>query len=664
MPEVFPLPTLITRMEGQIEHILPCGDVVLVHTNGRRHSVTVHERKSGRLLRELVSVSPIGPFDRQIALAPDGRSVFCTFFDDRIVQIDIESGETLRSAPFPTDGALVRSGDWLAVSPRGDVVYVAVWGDIFTWDLGTNELGQTPFRALLGTNGMACAPDGGTVWVNSNELNRFELGTAAGTDIRHDREGAQGLVLLAAADCVAVGSFDGIVEFWSTSAPPRRTATTRIGPEPHHRVCMTSLRGGTLLAASSVDQRVNILAPSDPHPRKRLGGIFSEIECLGSDDADSLWVGDTHGGLWRYDLAEEPLGAPPPSPKGKTKAPKFPMTNHFWPGPAETSMVRTAPGRTFSVGGFRGSPPLDRDLCAWEREREDATAHRWFARRKIGYELAVVAGRFVVLDDGGSNLLAVDGATLATVAKLHHKGVQGTAANRAGDRLITTGGTEIKVWSTETWEVVASRQNPEVPQRALQWLDDGRVLFLDKNDAFGFLSADDLKRQATRKLAHVQSVVSDPAGAFVACATGTQVHVWNVASGEIVALPAGTSSPVFLDGGLLGVVERHGAWVASFRMDGTLVRRVELGPTALRGQRSTEARMWGQGSRVAVVCQDVVFIASARAELDVLDMRTGETVASRIVVQGIGSLVFDGADIAYLTGGGRAEWLASRDAPP
>ncbi|MDC3959880.1 hypothetical protein [Polyangium jinanense] len=656
MPEVFPSPTLITRMEGRIEHILPCGDVVLLHTNGRRHSVTVHDRKSGRLLRELVSVNPIGPFDRHIALATDQRSVFCTFFDDRIVQIDIESGETLRSAPFPTDSALVRSGDLLVVSPRGDVVHVVVWGDVFTWDLGSNELGQTPFRAFLGTNGMACSPDGGTLWVNSHELNRFELGTGTGTNTRHDREGVQGLVHLAASDCLAVGSFDGIVEFWSTHAPPTRIATTRIGPEPHHRVAMTSLRRGTLLAASSVDQRVNLLAPSDPSPRKRLGGIFCEIWCLGSDDADALWVGDMHGGLWHHDLAGEPLDAPPP-PKGKTKAPKFPMTNHFWPEPGETPMVRTAPGRAFSVGGFRGSPPLDRDLCAWERGREDATAHRWFARRKIGYELAVVAGRFVVLDDGGSNLLAVDGATLATAAKLPHKGVQGAAANRAGDRLLTTGGTEIKVWSTETWEVVASRQNPEVPQRAVQWLDDGRVLFLDKNDAFGFFSADDLKRRATRKLTHVQSVVSDPEGAFVACAAGGQVHVWNVVSGEIIALPAGTSSPVFLGGGLLGVVERHGAWVASFRTDGTLVRRVELAPTALRGQRSTEARMWGHGTRVAVVCQDALTPWSTRAELDVLDMRTGETVASHVVMQGLGSLVFDGADIAYVTGGGRAEWL-------
>lgn len=656
---------MITRTRGRVEAILPADQWLIVHTaaGGQKQRASVYEAESGRFVRELAAADSIGYFSGRLALAPDKRTLFSTFEEGAISQIDIEAGTVVRSKAIPLYENVKRDGGPIVVSPDGRFVRFLVWGDLFAWDLDTDELTELPFKTIVNNDtGMVASPQGDVIWVNGRRLYRFELASGASFKTDHpDDRSLTADILCLAGDRLAIGWSDGHVDLRRAAPDAELEDTVRVGPKALHDVRLAALRGGAIIAASAADQRVSLLAPGDKGPRSRIEGLPSEVQSLASDGRDRLWVGDVDGGIFRFDITDAQINQAPRKPA------KLPMTHHIrYVATFETPIVKTSAGKAVSVGGNRMMASTPRDLCAWERGAKDASRHRSFARGNVGLKVAISVGDRVVLDENGG-FVVVDAETLATITSLEHKRSEGAALSPAGDRLVTTGGAEIKIWSTETWSVIASRQGPDVPLRAVQWCDaDDSVLYADKNDSFGFFSAADLKRRAMRKLPGRTALVANRTGTRVACeATGApgamQVHLWDVASDSIVKLPPGTRGPAFLGEDRVAVVEKNGRYVASIFKDGTEARRVDLGAAmALAGQASTRARFALDGERAAVVCETTLYRESpflTPPELAIIDLARGEILFTHTFEREIGSVRFDGDALVYATSSGRVEWL-------
>jgi hypothetical protein len=655
---------MITRIHGCVEAILPADQWLIIHSSAnKKQRASVYDSESGRFVRELVAADYIGHFSGRLALSPDRRTLFSTFEAGIISQIDIETGRVLRSKATPLHENIKRDGGPIVASPDGRIVWFLVWGSVFAWNLETDELTELPFKTFANNDtGMVASPRGDVLWADGRRLYRFELATGASFELDHnnDRELTTDIVYLA-GDRLAIGWSDGQVEIRRAAPDAKLEDTVRIGPKAFHKVRLASLRGGSILAASAADQRVSLLARGDKTARFRIDDLPSEILSLASDGRDRLWVGDYDGGVFCFEISDDQIKQAPQKPA------RLPMTHHItYVADHETPIVKTGAGKAVSVGGNRMMAGAPRDLCAWERGAKDAVRYRLIPYGNAGLKVAISARDFVVFDEK-SGFLVVDARTLAKVTSLAHKGSEGAALSPAGDRLVTTGGTEIKVWSTEAWSVIASRQGPDVPLKAIQWCDaDDRVLYADKNGSFGLFSAAFLKRRAMRRLPSSSALSANRAGTLVACEAAESpdtraAYLWDVASDSVLKLASDTRSPAFIDEDHVAVVERRGRYVASISKDGAEARRIELGAAmTLSGKEATTARLAVDGERAAVICETTAYRESpfqTPPELAVVDLASGAILLTHTFERDIGSVKFDGDALVYATSGGRVAWL-------
>jgi hypothetical protein len=200
-----------------------------------------------------------------------------------------------------------------------------------------------------------------------------------------------------------------------------------------------------------------------------------------------------------------------------------------------------------------------------------------------------------------------------------------------------------------------------VPEQAITWTTTGRILFRDKNHTFGFFDAQSLKRLGTRKLPDLSAAVTNARGSFVACVTETRVHVWNVGTDVIVALPLGTASPAVGDEDVY-VVEERGSHVVCFDIDGHETRRVDLRARATRARgTTTRARVVRDGARAAVLCETPPSPATpfpSPPELVLVDVEAGHVLGSHKFEREIGAILLRRDNLIFATAGGRLEHLA------
>lgn len=253
---------MLTRTRGRVEAILPAGPSLIVHTSANnKQRAGVYDSESGRFVRELVVAGSIGYFSGRLALAPDKRTVFSTFGEGAISQIDIETGRVVRSKAITSDDNVKRDGSEIVVSPDGRIVRFLVWGGLFAWDLETDELTELSFKTFVNNNtGMVASPQGDVIWVDGRRLYRFELASGASFEIDHKGDDMTTDVVHLAGDRLAIGRWDGQVEVWRATAAATLEDTVRIGPKAFHRVRLAALRGGAIIAASAGDERVSLFA--------------------------------------------------------------------------------------------------------------------------------------------------------------------------------------------------------------------------------------------------------------------------------------------------------------------------------------------------------------------------------------------------------------------
>jgi WD40 repeat protein len=652
---------LMLHEGGPIESLAIAGDALIVEASGvGRRRVRSYDLATGTLRRELLTADTMGYFGHTVVPHPDGRTLFTTYRKGFVDELDLATGERLRSIELPP---LVGNGQsWpgdggpLYVTRDAATVYVMVRGDVHAWDRATDTLhplGGYPFASTASR--LVATHDETVVWAAYHSLVR--LHRESGAELRLAEPFASDIAYLAALDRLAVVHCDGTLELFTTDAPPTRTGVVPVGFDTFHDGRLVPLRGGSLVAASAADQHIAIVAPGDVAPRARLAGPWGDIQAL-AVEGDTLWIGDDDGRVWSEDLSGHAFATP------AKKKQKLAMTVHSFA--SDMAGVATDAGMV-SIGGVKISPPLTRDLCTWRRGERDAVAYRPF-KKKLGYEWMVSLGAHVVLDDGASTFVVIDAETLKTVATLEHKKAEGLAVSPDRTRLVTTSATEMKLWSTETWKPVGGRTG-EVPRKAVTWLEhEGLVVYLGPNGSFGTFSSVDLKRLKTRGFGPLESFATDARIPVVACvADGGKpgkpelaLRLWNIVTDAVIELPP-LRQPAFAAGGVVAI-EPAGAYLAVFELDGRERKRIDLAPYVLAG---STVRLVAGGNVAAVryevrASREQPWSPAMREMIVDLDAGT-VTPLARPSAGDVRDLVrVDGDAIVVATTAGRIEWLTSR----
>ncbi len=118
-----------------------------------------------RTVARVIDLGDEHPRPNDLVFFPDGRHALCTSeVRQSVLKIDILEGKIAREYPFG-----VRAGHMLAVSPDFTRAYVPSIPEavVVAIDLDSGEVaGKAP--TAFGSEGVACSPDGATIWVANN----------------------------------------------------------------------------------------------------------------------------------------------------------------------------------------------------------------------------------------------------------------------------------------------------------------------------------------------------------------------------------------------------------------------------------------------------------------------------------------------------------------
>jgi hypothetical protein len=642
------------RTERSISDILPIGPTILVqHDDAAR----LYDAVSGALVRELAT-GPLSYGSHGLALYRDGTSVVVTT-PVHVAVFDLATGHC-------RDRIDVAVATGAVVAPSGRILFLNRLQGSAEVALSSWAVGEDPVVvARLGYShncvGLALGAGDTHAWLSlSSSLARVDLAAGAVWSSPREERCRDTLTWLASSGCVAVGTLDGAVQFWRDDDAPSLQGEVRVGPQTLHAVRVASLRKGALVAATTVNQQIAILAAGDIEPRVFLEGPRAPLEALVSDGEAQLWVSAADGTLWHVDVSEQEL--PPPAKAVRKGRPKFPLTNH--PTSQVSALQVVAPGKAVSAD-------LDGGLCVWERGFDDARAYRRpKADRSLTMKYAIhdiaVAGPYIVVREGAAGFVVLDAATLGLVTKLAHQGA--STARADGTTLVTTGGTLIQSFRLDTWERLATRDGLAAGTCAEEWIAALRAIsFRDERGVVGLIGVDDLTTQSSRSFADAKSpgmIAVDRAGTCLAFdaddGAGTfrrRVRLWELATGRLTLLapdaPAGASdsSPRFVGDGLLVMSHARGAEVVAsritwFGLDGTPRRHLDLGVTPV-----------SSAPAVCEAAREDVLVVSVQGGLEVIDASTGALRARHTIDARVAAVALDGERVVVLTDGGRVTWL-------
>ncbi|HEY4244440.1 MAG TPA: hypothetical protein VGM88_31720 [Kofleriaceae bacterium] len=274
---------------GSIRSLAIAGDALVVEVTGvDRYAVRVYDLATGALRRELLEAESLGYFGHGIALR--GQTLVTTYRKGFLDELDLATGERLRSIELPGDGG--------ALYAARDAVYVMIEGGVFAWTDGLVKLAGNAFASS--PERLVASHDETVVWSAFHGLTRFHR--ASGVEVPFEEPGATDLASLAAIDRIATIHWDGRLELWTTDHPPVRVEVVQAGFDALHAGRVVPVRG-SLVAASTADHRIAIVGPGDVAPRARLAGAWGPITALAVHD-DALWIGDSDGRVWREALGD------------------------------------------------------------------------------------------------------------------------------------------------------------------------------------------------------------------------------------------------------------------------------------------------------------------------------------------------------------------------
>ena len=248
-----------------IRDVLPVRDSLIVVQHD--DAVRIYDWSNGAFLRTLATGS-LGHLESSLALHPNGQDlVVATKSRVAVFALDSASSKAHVDVQLATGVAVMSDGARALFIGRPSGTEVT----LCEWTLGNappKELSQ--FGKYHNAKGLLLTPDE-HVWISlSTHLWRVNLQTGGTWESPREDRCLGKPSWIEDSNAVAVGTLDGCVQIWGCDAPSKQ-AEIRVGPKALHEVHAVSFGRG-LIAASSGDQRVNILAPGDKSPAIGLRG--------------------------------------------------------------------------------------------------------------------------------------------------------------------------------------------------------------------------------------------------------------------------------------------------------------------------------------------------------------------------------------------------------